>query len=152
MQENPWLTENIWLLLKKLIKKILNKWLNFSGLQLQQKTVHTKNHFEISGGIEGTKENLRTAINGKTEEFTEYPKFIAEAKAKKNEKALWTFNVANKVEKKHILLYINALENLGKNSEVDYYVCSFCGNTVEKMAPEKCSVCGASLSEFMKID
>ena len=99
MQENPWLTENIWLLLKKLIKKILNKWLNFSGLQLQQKTVHTKNHFEISGGIEGTKENLRTAINGKTEEFTEYPKFIAEAKAKKNEKALWTFNVANKVEK-----------------------------------------------------
>ena len=54
--------------------------------------------------------------------------------------------------KKHILLYINALENLGKNSEVDYYVCSFCGNTVEKVAPEKCSVCGASLSKFMKID
>ena len=98
MQENPWLTENIWLLLKKLIKKILNKWLNFSGLQLQQKTVHTNNHFEISGGIEGTKENLRTAINGETEEFIEmYPKFITEAK--KNEKALWTFNVANKVEK-----------------------------------------------------
>lgn len=68
-------------------------------------TVHTNNHFEISGGIEGTKENLRTAINGKTEEFTEYPKFIAEAKAKKNEKALWTFNVANKVKKTYITLY-----------------------------------------------
>ena len=67
-------------------------------------------------------------------------------------KTLWAFNVANKVEEKHTLLYINALENLGKNSEVDYYVCSFCGNTVEKVAPEKCSVCCASHSEFTNFD
>jgi len=30
-----------------------------------------------------------------------YPNFIAEAKAEKNDKTLWAFNVANKVEEKH---------------------------------------------------
>jgi rubrerythrin len=116
-------------------------------------TVHAHNHLEIAGGIDETKENLQAAIAGETEEFTDmYPNFIAEAKAEKNNTALWTFDVANKVEKIHATLYKQALEKLGDNSEVDYYVCALCGNTVEDGAPEKCPICGASNSEFMKID
>jgi rubrerythrin len=116
-------------------------------------TVHAHNHLEIAGGIDKTKENLQTAIAGETEEFTNmYPNFIAEAKAEKNDKALWTFDVANKVEQIHAALYKQALESLGDNSEADYYVCALCGNTVENGAPEKCPICGASKSEFMKID
>jgi len=41
-----------------------------------------------------------------------YPNFIAEAKAEKDDAALWTLNVANKVEQIHAVLYQNALENL----------------------------------------
>jgi rubrerythrin len=116
-------------------------------------TVHAHNHLEIAGGIDETKENLQAAIAGETEEFTDmYPNFIAEAKAEKNNTTLWTFDVANKVEKIHATLYKQALEKLGDNSEVDYYVCALCGNTVEDGAPEKCPICGASNSEFMKID
>jgi rubrerythrin len=116
-------------------------------------TVHAHNHLEIAGGINSTKDNLLVAISGETEEFTDmYPNFIAEAKAEKNDQAFWTFDVANKVEEKHAELYIKALENIGENPDVDYYVCDFCGNTVEKEIPEKCSVCGASKSHFMKID
>ena len=119
----------------------------------EAETVHAHNHLEITGGIDETKENLLTAIKGETEEFTEmYPNFIAEAKAEENNKALWTFSVANKVEQIHAVLYQKALENLGDNPEVDYYVCALCGNTVEEGAPEKCAICGASQSEFMKID
>ena len=119
----------------------------------EAETVHAHNHFEIAGGIEETKDNLLAAINGETEEFTDmYPNFIAEAKAEKNDTALWTFNVANKVEQIHAVLYQNALENLGDNPDVDYYVCALCGNTVEECSPEKCAICGASNSDFMKID
>jgi rubrerythrin len=116
-------------------------------------TVHALNHLEIVGGINETKENLQEAINGETEEFTDmYPNFIAEAKAEKNDKALWTFDVANKVEEIHATLYKKALENLGDNQETDFYVCALCGNTVEEEPPEICPICGAAKSEFMKIE
>ena len=119
----------------------------------EAETIHAHNHLEIAGGIEETKENLLAAIIGETEEFTEmYPNFIAEAKAEKDDAALWTFNVANKVEQIHAVLYQKALENLGDNPEVDYFVCTLCGNTVEESAPEKCPICGASDTEFLKIE
>lgn len=119
----------------------------------EAETVHAHNHLEIAGGIEETKDNLLAAISGETEEFTDmYPNFIAEAKAEKNDKARWTFEVANKVEQIHAVLYQKALENLGDNIAVDYYVCALCGNTVEELAPEKCPICGAPNSDFMKID
>ena len=35
--------------------------------------------------------------------------------------------------------------------DVDYYVCSVCGMTVEKEAPEKCPVCGAAKKAFYKV-
>jgi rubrerythrin len=119
----------------------------------EAETVHAHNHLEIAGGINETKENLLEAIAGETEEFTEmYPNFIAEAKAEKDDAARWTFDVANKVEQIHAVLYQKALENLGENLETNYYVCALCGNTVEDSAPEKCPICGASNSEFIKID
>jgi len=72
----------------------------------EAKTVHAHNHLEIAGEIDETKKNLFAAIRGETEEFTDmYPNFIAEAKAEKNDSALWTFSVANKVEQIHAVLY-----------------------------------------------
>ena len=81
-----------------------------------------------------------------------YPGFIDESKAEGNDAATWTFDGANKVEEIHADLYKKALDNLGENVETAYYVCNFCGNTVEKEAPDICSVCGAPKKEFVKID
>ena len=138
---------------KKQIKKDLNKFAKLFRAAAEAETVHAHNHLEIAGGINETKENLLEAIAGETKEFTEmYPNFIAEAKAEKEDAASWTFEVANKVEQIHAVLYQKALENINENPEVDYYVCALCGNTVEESAPEKCPICGASNSEFMKIE
>lgn len=116
-------------------------------------TVHAHNHLEIVGGINETEQNLMEAIAGETEEFTEmYPNFIAEAKAEKNDAARWTFEVANKVEEIHAVLYQKALEDIGNNAQVDYYVCMLCGNTVEDEAPEKCPICGTDQSNFKIIE
>lgn len=117
-------------------------------------TVHALNHLRVMGAVGKTSDNLRSAIAGETAEFREmYPKFIEAAKKEKaSDAALLSFDVANRVEKIHAGLYKNALDNLGRNREVDYYVCSICGNTVENSAPEICPICNAPQEMFRKID
>lgn len=118
----------------------------------EAETVHAHAHLRVLGGVKGTKENLQEAIGGETFEFTKmYPQMIEEAKKEGNKQAQQSFDFANKVEKIHADLYQKALNNLGKNETVDYYVCQVCGNTVEKAAPEKCPICGANKSMFIKI-
>ena len=63
-----------------------------------------------------------------------------------------SFNYANEVEKVHADLYQKALDNLGNLEEVDYWVCSVCGYTCEKDAPDVCPVCGAKAKVFFKVD
>jgi len=116
-------------------------------------TVHAHNHLTVLNGINSTEENLKEAIAGEVEEFKEmYPSFIKESEEEGNEAATWSFDVANKVEEIHAGLYENALASLGENVETIYYVCNFCGNTVEKEAPNICPICGAPKKEFMKVD
>ena len=118
----------------------------------EAETVHAHAHLRVMGGVKGTKENIQEAIGGETFEFTKmYPQMIEEAKKEGNKQAQQSFEFANKVEKIHADLYQKALNNLGKNESVDYYVCQVCGNTVENAAPDKCPICGASKSMFVKI-
>jgi len=77
---------------------------------------------------------------------------IEDARAEGNEGALKSFNFANEVEKIHAELYRKALENLGKNPDINYYVCQVCGNTVEGEAPDECPICGAKKQAFKRID
>ncbi|HII84748.1 MAG TPA: rubrerythrin family protein [Methanobacterium subterraneum] len=119
----------------------------------EAETVHAHNHLLVMGGIGSTEENLKEAIEGEIEEFEAmYPDFIKEAKEVGNDNAVWTFDVANQVEELHAGLYKKALEALGNNEEVDYYVCGHCGNTVENEAPDVCPICGALKSDFFKVD
>ncbi|WP_269848835.1 rubredoxin-like domain-containing protein [Methanosarcina horonobensis] len=60
--------------------------------------------------------------------------------------------MANKVERIHAMLYEKALEEIGNNKEVDYYVCSVCGHTIEGEPEGNCPICGAAASKFNKID
>jgi rubrerythrin len=116
-------------------------------------TVHAFNHLQRMGGIGTTMDNLKDAINGETYEFTKmYPEFIEEAKTEEDKRALWSFEVANKVERIHATLYQKALNEIGQNEEVDYHVCSVCGYTVEGEPQGNCPICGAAPSKFEKID
>jgi rubrerythrin len=118
-------------------------------------TVHALNHLEIMGKTKSTMENLKTAVSGETFEFDEmYPKYIEIAQKEGNKKAVWSFDVANKVERIHAGLFSKALEALETRKELtdtDYYVCKVCGNTVETAAPERCPICGAPKEHFEKI-
>lgn len=118
-------------------------------------TVHALNHLEIIGKTKSTLENLKTAVSGETFEFDEmYPEFIEVAKQEDNKKAVWSFNVANKVEKIHADLFSKATKSLENKKELvdtDYYVCQVCGNTVEGSAPDRCPICGVPKERFEKV-
>ncbi len=116
-------------------------------------TVHAHAHLRNLKGVKSTRENLEEAVAGEVHEFQHmYPQMIEDAKAEGNKGAEVSFDYANKVEKVHADLYKKALDDLGKNEEVDYYVCQVCGMTVEKDAPDKGPVCGAPKASFRKMD
>ncbi len=119
----------------------------------EAETIHALNHLKELGEVKSTKENLEAAINGESYEFQNmYPKMIEEAASEGKDSAVRSFHLANEVEKVHAALYRKALENLGQNPEVEYYVCQVCGNTVEGEAPETCPICGAPKNMFKKVD
>ena len=122
----------------------------------EAETVHARNHLGVMGDIRSTKENLEAAIEGENHEFTEmYPTFIEQAKSENNKQAERSFDLANKVEEIHHGLFQKALRSLESGESIGdapYFVCPFCGNTVEGEAPERCPICGAPRSKFKRIE
>jgi rubrerythrin len=120
----------------------------------EAETIHALNHVQIIGKVQSTIDNIGTAITGETLEFKEmYPSFLATAKQENNKQAVWSIDVASKVEQVHANLFQKALENLKNMKElekIDYYVCSVCGNTVEGSPPNKCPICGSPKEKFFK--
>jgi rubrerythrin len=120
----------------------------------EAETVHALNHLKIIGETKSTMENLSTAVSGETFEFNEmYPAYIDTAKQEGKKQAVWSFDVANKVEQIHAKLFNKAIDVLKTQKplkQVDYYVCSVCGNTVEGSPPDKCPICGSPKEKFFK--
>jgi rubrerythrin/Fe-S-cluster-containing hydrogenase component 2 len=113
-------------------------------------TLHALKHFEVAGKIGTTEENLKDGIKGETYEYKEmYPPFIKQAEAEGNKAAAMSFTFAMKAEEVHAGLYKDALENLDNTEEVYYYLCPICGN-IEKVRPDKCSICGVPGDKFIK--
>jgi len=119
----------------------------------EAETVHALSHLRELGTVKSTKDNLEDAISGETHEFQNmYPQMIADAQSDNEKGAERSFMYANAVEKVHADLYKKAVENLGKNPGVDYYVCKVCGNTVEGEPPDKCPICNSPKKMFKKVD
>lgn len=121
----------------------------------EAETVHALAHLRVMGGVKGTSDNLKAAIEGEGYEFSKmYPEFIAEAENEANRPALTTFNNAMAVEKVHHELYSAALKAVEAGQDLpaaEMFVCGVCGYTVAEGAPEKCPVCGASHARFSSI-
>ncbi|MDD5678357.1 MAG: rubrerythrin family protein [Kiritimatiellae bacterium] len=121
----------------------------------EAETVHAHAHLRVAGGIKGTADNLKEAIEGEGFEFQKmYPKFVAEAKSEGNKRAEISFTNAMAVEKIHHGLYKGALDAIEAGSDlpaIKIFVCAVCGNTVTSKAPDKCPICGASNDRFAEV-
>ena len=119
----------------------------------EAETVHAHSHLRAMDGIGSTADNLKEAVSGENYEATiMYPEFIKDAEADKDQKALRSFSYAIEAEKIHEEMYKSALETLDqKGEEFDYYVCPVCGHTHARSAPDRCPVCGAIGSKFIRV-
>ncbi|MFH1381803.1 MAG: rubrerythrin family protein [Chloroflexota bacterium] len=122
----------------------------------EAETVHARNHFAAMDGIGSTADNVMTGVIGEHQEFTQmYPGFIAEAEAENNQRALESFDYANKVEQIHYGYFLKMSEALKSGQPLKdepYFVCPCCGNTVAGTAPDKCPICATPSSKFKRID
>jgi rubrerythrin len=106
--------------------------------------------------VKSTKENIEDAIKGETYEMTTmYPGFISTAKTDNAMDAVKSFRWAMDTEKKHQVIYQNALNALNSKTTdklpVVYWVCPKCGNTFDVASPEaSCPFCSTSNSKYFK--
>jgi rubrerythrin len=120
----------------------------------EAETIHAHAHLANLGGVGSTLQNLEAAVAGETYEFTEmYPPMVAQAEAE-GHKAKKMLDFANRAEKVHAGLFRQALEALKSGqdlSQMEVYLCPFCGDVEFGVPPEKCPICGAPGAKFQKI-
>ena len=120
----------------------------------EAETLHALKHLEVAGKVGSTLENLQTAVEGETYEFTHmYPEFIEKAAEEKQAKAQQSFEYANEAEKVHGETFKRLLElvKAGKDEEEkDVFLCPICGWVGMDPAPDKCPICGTSKKAFKK--
>jgi rubrerythrin len=107
--------------------------------------------------VKTTSENLQDAIEGESYEVTTmYPEFLKDAANSKTQLAQISLNYAFEVEKKHQVMYKNALEALNNNTVNElskvYYICPTCGNTYDQTPPERCGISMTGSEKFIKIN
>ncbi|MEI8343755.1 MAG: rubrerythrin family protein [Candidatus Moraniibacteriota bacterium] len=117
--------------------------------------IHALNHLRVSGEVNNSIENVKAAIVGETYEVeTMYPNFLAQAQEENNGSAGITFMGANAVEKTHQAAFVKALDSVevGKDiEEVQYQICSICGELFEGEVPDNCPICKAPKEKFYQI-
>ena len=117
--------------------------------------IHAEGHLKALDMIQSTAENLQSAIDGETYEYTEmYPPMVDLAEAD-GHKAKTMFKFAVDAERVHAEIYKKALEAVKKGVDLDtsdFYLCTVCGYIEVGSAPEKCPVCGALKKIFVQMD
>ncbi|MFQ6134545.1 MAG: rubrerythrin family protein [Nitrososphaerales archaeon] len=122
----------------------------------EAETIHATNDLLIMRGVKSTADNLKTAIEGETYEYTEmYPGFIKDAKKDGRRDAEKIFQEAKETEEYHASYYKEALELIKQKKDIppkEYYICTVCGYTAENEAPDECPICGATKKSFRRAD
>ena len=114
--------------------------------------VHAHSHLRVLGTVKGTKENIKSAIEGETHEFKKmYPAMVKDSVEENEMEARHSFEYAMSIEMVHAKLFQKALENPAASPEATYYVCPVCGYTLIAKAPKKCPYCGVDASKFIEI-
>jgi rubrerythrin len=116
--------------------------------------IHAEGHLSALDAIGSTAENLQSAIDGETYEYTEmYPPMLKLAE-KENHKAKIMFNYALSAEKVHAEIYKLALEAVSQGKDLsinEIYLCPVCGHIELGKPSEKCPICGALPEKYVQV-
>lgn len=116
--------------------------------------IHAEGHLKALDMVASTAENLQSAIEGETDEFTNmYPPMVDKA-VSDGHKAKTMFKFAVEAEEVHARIYTKALEAVKNGVDLDeseFYLCPVCGYIELGAAPEKCPVCQAKQKMFVQV-
>jgi rubrerythrin len=116
--------------------------------------IHAEGHLKALDGIGSTAENIQTAINGETYEYTEmYPPMLEQAEAD-GHKAKRMFGYAMKAEEVHAQLYKIAKQAVERGedlSEAEFYLCPICGHIEFGKPTEPCPICGTLAKKYIQV-
>ena len=122
-------------------------------LTAEAEKIHAEGHLIASDGVGSTLDNLKTAVAGETYEFTSmYPPMLTQAAAD-GHKAKRMFSYAVAAEEVHARLYSLAIEAVEKGKDLgvsEFFLCPVCGYIEFGSPPEKCPVCGALGTKFVR--
>jgi rubrerythrin len=129
--------------------------------------IHARNHLEVMRGtttstqesdetfsVQSTVDSLEDAILGEVyERDVMYPSFVHQARAEGSRRAARSFQLAQKAEAQHAMLFTEALENLPRlrGEAVPYLVCLECGSITTKSDVTRCPVCSSACDRFEKV-
>ena len=116
--------------------------------------IQAEGHLKALEAIASTADNLQSAINGETYEYTEMYPPMAELAVEDGHKAKTMFRFALEAEKVHADIYTKALEAVKNGVDLDvsdFYLCPICGYIELGKPTEKCPVCGALEKVFTTI-
>lgn len=117
-------------------------------------TIHAQAHLQAMDGVKSTLENLQSAVDGETYEFSAmYPPMLEQA-LKEGHKAKTMFAFALKAEKVHADLYREALEAVKSGKDLppgEVYLCPVCGHLEFGKPPANCPICKAPASRYVKV-
>lgn len=120
----------------------------------QAEQIHAEGHLKALEAIASTAENLQSAINGETYEYTEMYPPMADLAVEEGHRAKTMFRFALEAEKVHADIYQKALDAVKNGVDLDvadFYLCTVCGYIELGETPEKCPVCSALAKVFTKI-
>lgn len=117
--------------------------------------IHAAAHLRAMGAAGSTADNLKTAFDGETYEYTTmYPPMVELAAAQKHP-AETSFRLAAAAEQKHAALYQQALGAVAQGQDLDargVYLCPVCGNILLTPPVTPCEICGAPPEKFLTVE
>lgn len=101
-----------------------------------------------------TRENLESAIEGESYEWdVMYPGMLSRARLDRARAAIRSFNFAMTAERDHARFYRAALADLdGWQEPRAFFVCTVCGETVDRIDFKKCPSCFVKVGEYVRVD
>ncbi len=115
--------------------------------------VHALKHLRLLKIVQTTEENLKASFEREASVSENiYPEFIRIASEENNRGAEISFSHARDAEEFHGKLYKDAIDNMIREQDVSYHVCTICGYVVEGEAPDTCPVCNAPTGKFRQIN
>ena len=141
----------------------------FAAISLSER-VHAANHTRVLSDmgdkiedfkpvfeVKSTSENVADAVKGEVFETSAlFPDFIKVAKEEKISKADESFSYSYQSEKKHLVLFKNALKAMEtknfSNVKKVYFICPKCGNTFDDPSVTICELCDKGKDKFYVVD